>query len=127
MPKIKIDPVPKPRAVYSDKWAKRPVIMRYRAFCDELRLKLGSYKIPARVEMVFGIKMSKSWSLKKKDLTLGKPHQQTPDIDNCVKSVLDALCENDSYVYEIHASKFWAKEGMIFIQELNDTTNHNRV
>lgn len=33
-----ITPVPKPRQVHSDKWMKRPPVLRYRAFCDECRL-----------------------------------------------------------------------------------------
>lgn len=34
-----IVPVPKPRMTQRDKWQKRPAVMRYRAFCDEVRAK----------------------------------------------------------------------------------------
>ncbi len=36
-----IDVVGKPRMTQRDKWKKRPCVLRYRAFADELRLKVG--------------------------------------------------------------------------------------
>jgi len=48
---------------------------------------------------------------------LGKPHQQKPDIDNLVKSLLDAVLDDDSSVYEIRAVKFWGEVGSFFILE----------
>lgn len=47
----------------------------------------------------------------------GKPHQQKPDIDNLVKSVLDALLIEDKNVYRVLAEKYWAEEGGIEIEE----------
>ena len=35
-----ITPCPKPRQTQSDKWKKRPPVLRYRAFADEVRLKI---------------------------------------------------------------------------------------
>ena len=35
---IDVNPVPKPRQTRSDVWKKRPAVMRYRQFADELRL-----------------------------------------------------------------------------------------
>lgn len=34
-----ITPIGKPRMTRADKWKQRPAVMRYRAFCDEVRLK----------------------------------------------------------------------------------------
>ncbi len=34
-----ITPMGKPRMTRADKWKQREVVMRYRAFCDEVRLK----------------------------------------------------------------------------------------
>lgn len=34
-----ITPIGKPRMTRADKWKKRPAVMRYRAFCDEARLR----------------------------------------------------------------------------------------
>lgn len=113
--RIEIDPVAKPRMTRRDVWAKRPVVVRYRAFCDELRLK---YKKPilGTVELEFHIAMPKSWSKSKKLQKLGQPHTQKPDIDNLCKSVLDALCKDDSHVWNITATKHWANEGSIVIR-----------
>lgn len=106
---IKITPIPKPRMVRSDRWAKRPAVLRYYTFCDELRLK---YKepMPEKVRLVFHIEMPKSWSNKKREAMFLKPHKQRPDIDNLTKAVLDALCEDDSFVWDIHATKVWNYE-----------------
>jgi Holliday junction resolvase RusA-like endonuclease len=46
---------------------------------------------------------------------LGQPHQQRPDIDNLAKGVMDALASEDSYIYELHATKVWGEEGKIEI------------
>ena len=64
--------------------------------------------------------MPKSWSKKKKAVFLGKAHQQTPDIDNLLKSVLDATFENDCHVWDIRALKLWAVDGYIEILEESD-------
>lgn len=34
-----ITPIGKPRMTRADKWKTRPAVMRYRAFCDEARLR----------------------------------------------------------------------------------------
>lgn len=34
-----ITPMGKPRQTRADKWKQREVVLRYRAFCDEVRLK----------------------------------------------------------------------------------------
>ena len=45
----------------------------------------------------------------------GKPHQQKPDKDNLEKALLDALCEDDSYIYDGRVSKYWSDAGYIEI------------
>lgn len=47
-----------------------------------------------------------------------QPHQQKPDIDNLIKGILDALCDDDAFVYEVHASKEWTYSGFIHLAEL---------
>lgn len=85
--------------------------MKYRNFCDELRFKVGNYKLPAEVKMKLYIPVFKSYSNKKKERLIGSPHQQRPDIDNFVKAIFDALTEEDDYIYHVDAAKYWAKEG----------------
>lgn len=113
-----IDPVPKPRMTQRDKWAERPVVTHYFAFCDLMRLfaNKNKFEMPASgAHLIFHIPMPKSWSDKKKELMLGKPHQQKPDIDNLEKAVLDALCKDDSYIWDLRKTKVWATAGKIVV------------
>jgi len=111
---IQITPVGKPRMTQRDKWKQRPAVLRYHSFCDEIRLK---YKqpLPAALLLTFYIAMPESWSARKKEAMVGEPHQQRPDTDNFCKAVMDALAWDDSYIYILGASKWWALEGGIEI------------
>lgn len=62
--------------------------------------------------------MPKSWSARKRQGMNGSMHQSKPDIDNLIKAFLDALCEDDSYVYEIHAKKVWSDSPSITVSNL---------
>lgn len=112
---IPIDPVSKPRMTQRDRWAKRPAVVKYYEFCDTLRLLWGGNIVSPILEITFYIPMPKSWSLKKKDEMLGQPHQQRPDIDNLIKAFLDALCEDDSYIFSVKAEKRWDFSGSIVV------------
>lgn len=107
-----LEPVAKPRMTQRDRWAKRPAVVKYFAFCDELR-KQFKEEVPPALALRFEISMPKSWSQKQKDLMRGEPHQQRPDIDNLIKAFLDALCKDDSYVYSVTAEKYWSDKGSI--------------
>jgi len=110
---IRIDPVTKPRMTRSDVWKKRPAVVKYHQFKDDLRPY--QIKLEPELEIEFELPMPKSWSKKKQAEMNGKPHQQTPDIDNLVKSLFDAVVDNDSYIYSFRATKRWAKYGSIRI------------
>lgn len=110
---VPVTPVAKPRMVRSDKWKLRPAVMRYRDFCDQVRLAMPRYELPGCVTLIFFIPMPASWGKRKRLAMLGAPHTQKPDIDNLVKSWLDAWKTDDSHVYAISASKYWAEEGSI--------------
>lgn len=117
---IPIDPVSKPRMTRRDVWANRPPVVRYFEFADNLRKAWKgrrTQELPDSVAMVFNIPMPPSWSEKRKTEMENKPHQQRPDIDNYIKAVLDALCEDDSYVYRVKGEKYWSREGRIKIYE----------
>ena len=114
-----ITPVPKPRMTQRDKWAKRPAVLRYRAFCDEVRLN-GVTLPNAGARGEFHLPMPKSWSKKKRDKMDGKPHQQKPDLDNMIKSLLDSIHKEDCGVHDISACKRWAKSGAITIKRRLD-------
>ncbi|WP_234262277.1 RusA family crossover junction endodeoxyribonuclease [Klebsiella aerogenes] len=114
--KYLITPIGKPRMTRADKWKQRPPVMRYRTFCDEARLH-DIHIPPANAHIVFVIPMPKSWSQKKRKQQDGQPHQQKPDIDNLTKSLLDALFDDDSHVWDVRASKIWGETGMIIIED----------
>lgn len=113
---IKIKPVPKPRMTRSDKWKRRPCVMRYFQFCDELRDKTRCLKLGNRAKIIFHIGMPISWSVKKKNDLNGKPHDARGDIDNLCKSVFDALFKEDKLIYSIFAEKYWAEEDAIELE-----------
>lgn len=107
-----IIPCPKPRQTVSDKWKKRPSVLRYRAFADECRLRRVS--IPeSGATVIFRIPMPPSWSMKKRRQMDGKPHQQKPDVDNILKAILDAVYASDAGVWDIRVVKLWSDEGSI--------------
>jgi len=112
---IDIDAVSKPRQTQSDRWRKRPCVVKYRAFADELRLKckLQKVEVTDSLDVKIVVAMPKSWSKKKKERMCGAPHQQRPDIDNFCKSVMDSLLEEDSAVADLKAVKRWGHTGSI--------------
>lgn len=113
---IPIVPVPKPRMTRSDRWKQRPAVVRYHKFCDQLRSLVAGTPEPT-FEIIFYMPMPSSWSKKKQATMVGKPHQQKPDVDNLLKAYLDALCVDDSYVWDVRVKKFWWVAGCIVIRE----------
>lgn len=116
---LNVTPCPKPRMTQRDKWSKRPSVVRYREFCDELRRVVGDAidVIPCHgIHVQFYLPMFKSWTKKKRARLDGKPHQQKPDVDNLTKAFADALWpDDDSHVWDMRATKRWATEGRIVI------------
>jgi Holliday junction resolvase RusA-like endonuclease len=118
---IPIKPVAKPRQSRQDRWNPRPIVVRYRQFCDDLRAAFP-YPLPDQLWLIFYIGMPASWSNKKRAATEGQPHQVRPDVDNYSKAVMDALssrealASDDGHVYILHAEKYWgAQPGIHFI------------
>ena len=120
MKKIKITPTAKPRMTRADTWKKRPCVVKYWAYKDELRrlIEENDIKIDEEIYLEFYIPMPKSWSKKKKELLNNKEHKQRPDIDNLVKGVMDSLFNEDSHVHTIYAKKIWSDNpGILFISK----------
>lgn len=116
----KIKPVPKPRMSRQDAWLKRDCVTRYWNF--KAHCKLLDLKIPEKsFKVYFVLPMPDSWSKKKLDQLRGKPHKQKPDLDNMIKALLDAVLEDDEHIHEIHACKFWGNEGVIIIEEIEES------
>lgn len=114
--KYNITPIPKPRMTRSDSWKKRPCVMRYWDFKDQVRE--AGVKIPEDGYLItFVLPMPKSWSKKKKAEMFGTPHKQTPDKDNLEKALLDAVLDEDSHIWIGACQKAWGHEGGIIIDE----------
>lgn len=110
-----IDPTPKPRMTQADRWRKRPCVLRYFDFKDKCRdtgLTFPNYG----AHLTFHVPMPKSWSKKKRKAMVNTPHQQRPDVDNYLKATMDAVLDEDSGVYDVRASKYWAETGAIEIR-----------
>jgi Holliday junction resolvase RusA-like endonuclease len=115
--KYNIIPVTKPRQTQRDLWAKRPCVMKYRAFADEVRA--NKIMIPSGgAHITFIIPFPKSYSKKKKKELDGKPYmvKKRNDIDNLQKALMDAIFEDDSHIWDIRCTKLWGYEGAIIIE-----------
>jgi Holliday junction resolvase RusA-like endonuclease len=103
------EPMGKPRMTQRDKWAKRPVVLRYRAFADHARASapIDLPPFPESVSWTAYLPLPDSWSQKKKGAHAGRLHQSKPDRDNIDKAILDALWESDSCIAHGVVEKRW--------------------
>jgi len=109
---VEHEPTPAPRMTKSDKWKKRPRVVRYFEFRDAVQRAAGPVSnVADRIECEFYFTMPASWSKKKCAAMAGKPHRQRPDGDNCLKAVLDSLYEEDGAVHETVTKKRWCYPG----------------
>ena len=115
-------PIGKPRMTRRDKWAKRPCVVRYREWADELRAEvtrqIGQLPEPediVDVSWTAEFEPPPSWSKKKRAAHIGELHRQKPDRDNIDKAVLDTLWEEDSGIAAGTLRKVWSTESRITI------------
>jgi Holliday junction resolvase RusA-like endonuclease len=113
-----ITPIPKPRMTRSDSWKKRPCVVRYWKFKDELRAVVGDSVIPHPVHLLFVLPMPDSWSLAKKTKMLGLYHRQRPDADNLWKAWNDCLYDEDGHIADVRVTKVWGHKGQIIVRPL---------
>ena len=120
--RFNITPVSAPRQNRSDRWRKRPVVLRYRAYSDALRQAClaNDFVLGEEIDLEFYIPMPKSWSNRKKLKMVGEPHRQRPDTDNLAKGVMDSLLHEDCKVWHIQAKKYWSVEGAIVIENIGE-------
>lgn len=122
---IDVCPCPAPRQTRSDQYRVRPAVARYRLFRDLVRAEWRECKWigPADyMEVTFWIPMPKTWSQKKKDQMVFRPHQGKPDLDNLAKGFWDAIYrdEDDSHIYHAVLSKYWAPgPGCIHVRSID--------
>ena len=100
-------PIGKPTQTYADKFADRPTILAYRAFCDRLRYQ--AYKKNQKQSLLGPTRLYVSCFVK--DTTTHRregPHTVKPDADNILKAIADALFLNDQAIYVMSCTKLWA-------------------
>ena len=62
--RIELAPFPKPRMTQSDKWKKRPVVVKYWNWKSSLQ-EYGINFDSGQVDVIFFVPMPKSWTKKK--------------------------------------------------------------
>lgn len=113
MPKLTVvipgAPIGKPRMTRSDKWRKRPCVMKYRAWADHARLcvlqQVGKLPPAAQViqlQMVAQFEPPLKIGRRKlhaneRAVMYGLPHREKPDWDNIAKCQ-DSLYEDDKQI-----------------------------
>lgn len=109
----------KPRMTARDKWKGRPVVLRYHAFKDEVRIRKVQLDLNHFYHVIFVVPMPKSWTVQKKSRHDFMPMQQVPDKDNLEKALLDALYQQDREAWDGRVTKVWGREPWILISERN--------
>lgn len=129
MIRIPIAPIGKPRMVRSDSWKKRPCVVRYWQFKDELNdlCKEHGYIQGRSLFATFEIAMPRSWSKAKRVLMDGQMHDQKFDLDNIVKAVLDCLLpDGDEKVHTVCVNKVWAEQpAIVFFNNVHEFFDYN--
>jgi Holliday junction resolvase RusA-like endonuclease len=112
------EPIGKPRMTKSDKWKKRPIVVYYRNWADAIRVACtGSADTKIDDKSIYGMRITfwfttpSSWSAKKCKRAQGTFHRVRPDVDNCIKGVMDALFTLDSQISYIESFKMYAGAG----------------
>lgn len=115
-----LKPIGKPRQTISDKWRERPVVMRYRAWADQLRAaaKAQKFYLTNGLHYLFLVPMPVSWSKKKRAEKNRSWCDQKPDLDNAIKATWDALAKEDKRIAHIgSAKKVWSISPAIIISD----------
>lgn len=126
--RIPIVPRPAPRQGRADRWGTSARTLLYHQFKDDLRAKAQAmgFKspeelIPENAWLIFRIPIPRGVKGKKRADRVGQPHQQTPDIDNLEKAVLDCFFSKknpvledygnrgDQHIWDLRGTKVWTE------------------
>lgn len=113
---IDLSPYGKPRGRCGGRKVHMPP--KYQEWRKELRRHFGRVlsDYPLKIELVAYRKALSKWRKEEKEKMLGKYCTSTPDIDNAIGAVMDALMKDDSAVAAIVAEKRWGKTGSMTIR-----------
>jgi Holliday junction resolvase RusA-like endonuclease len=118
---VPIVPMGAVRLSSSDRWAKRPIAVKYfewknefkliMAQSAELRNVLAKIFESGRMELITKHELPETWSKKKKAENYGQPMRAKPDWDNCGKGICDVAFKEDSFIYRGIVEQRWCNEG----------------
>ena len=118
MPAYRFDvvPVAAPRMNRADRWKKRPCVVKYFAYRDQVRAiaEEQGVTLPERFYLWFQMPMPKSWGQRKKRMMFGALCRSKPDIDNLAKGFFDCFGE-DKHVWSVQITKTWHDKGGIVV------------
>lgn len=118
MPAYRFDvvPVAAPRMNRADRWKKRPCVVKYFEYRDQVRALAAEqgFTLPERFYLWFQMPMPKSWSQRKKRMMFGEPCRVKPDADNLAKGFFDCFGE-DKHVWSVQLTKTWHDVGRITV------------
>ncbi|MEM5397319.1 RusA family crossover junction endodeoxyribonuclease [Staphylococcus gallinarum] len=121
---LKVDvPVssPRPRFRNTGKFVQTYMPQSYMTHKENLRWQMPMLMIDKPIKLIieFYFPLLKSWSKKKRVAMIGQYKRTKPDIDNLIKTVLDAanghLWKDDNQIVEIQSFKKYADEPKIVI------------
>jgi Holliday junction resolvase RusA-like endonuclease len=123
--KVEVDgnPIPLQRARATRNRFYDPQFIAKKNFASEVMSQIHIDKpIDTKIafDIIFVIKIPKSWSKKKKALYIDVPHTQTPDVDNLIKFVFDSLngklFVDDAQIFSVEGFKAWGEEGKTIME-----------
>lgn len=106
---------PRPRFRNTGRYVQTYMPASYTKHKDFIREQMPNVLLNGnlKVTLSFYFKVPKSWSNRKKLLAIGQYKRTKPDIDNLIKTVLDAandhLWKDDNQIVEIHSFKQYAE------------------
>lgn len=117
--RIETEPMAKPRMTQRDKRNKRPIVRRWNAYKDVVRLlSPPRFAMPLfNYWMIFTFELPGKWH----PSLIGTPHTKRPDKDNLEKGILDIyLPSDDSAVFDGRVTKLWGDMDSIEIWRVRD-------
>ena len=114
--RFNVVPVAAPRMTHADRWKRRPCVVKYFEYRDQVRAIAAEqgFTLPERFYLWFQMPMPKSWSQRKKRMMFGEPCRVKPDADNLAKGFFDCFGE-DKHVWSVQITKTWHDIGRITV------------
>lgn len=113
---------PRPRFRNTGRYVQTYMPASYTKHKDFIREQMPNVLLNGelKVTLSFYFEPPKSWSNRKRLLAIGQYKRTKPDIDNLIKTVLDAandhLWKDDNQIVEIHSFKQYAEEPKIILE-----------